>query len=57
MTDQELKSVLLPGATLESFIVDPEKARIMLEETEKRQDKILKQKIIRQEDLDQLITI
>lgn len=57
MTEEELQSVLIPGAKLEAYNVDPKRIEQLLKETERRQEAILKQKVIRPESLSQLITI
>lgn len=57
MTQEELESILIPGAKLEAFLVDEKEWDKIIEETQKRQEATLKQKIIRKESLEQVITI
>ena len=58
MTQQEFESILIPGKKLEAFIIeDNEEIRNKIEECHKKQEKILRQKIIRREDMEQIITI
>lgn len=46
MTQEELESVLIPGAKLESFIIDPKRVEELIKQTHERQKAILKQKEI-----------
>jgi len=41
MTPEEYQSILVPGAKLEAFIIEPEKAERMIREVEIKQEQIL----------------
>jgi hypothetical protein len=57
MTPEELKSILIEGAELTAFKVDDETAKRIVAETQAMQEKILAQKEINYELLNQRITI
>lgn len=57
MTQAELQNILVPGAKLESFVIDENNMEIIMTQTHERQEAILKQKIVTREALEQVITI
>jgi len=57
MSKEEFESILIPGARLEPFIIDPEEMEGLIRKTHERQEEILKLKIITKETLETIITI
>lgn len=57
MSEEEFNSLLIPGAKLEAFEIDPDRLKEIIKDVEKRQDDILRLKIVTQKILDQIINI